>query len=50
MEWENGRINISRCGRSPQLSEGLRSYGNFCKKNNKLERDFKDRSLKVRAG
>ena len=49
-EWENGGINISRCGRPTQLSEALRSYGKFCNKNNKRERNFNDRSLKVRIG
>jgi hypothetical protein len=49
IKWEKGGINISPCGRPPQRSEVLRSYGKSCNKNNKRARNFNKRSLNVRV-
>jgi len=46
---ENWGINISPCGRPPQRSEALRSYGKFCNKNNNRARNFNKRILNVRV-
>jgi len=49
IKWKNEGINISPCGRPPQCSEAIRSYGKFCNKNNKRVRNFNKRRLNVRV-